>query len=60
MKIEQSKEWRPITIRLETRAETEHFLQIIDSACSGGTKIPLDAKSLAVEISNHFSEHIHL
>ena len=55
MKIEQEKEFKPVTITLETKQEYDHFFNIIEEALDRKVKVFIRQKS-NLEMARMLSE----
>ncbi len=59
MKIEQRKEYVPIVITLETKAEANTMSTMIERIVNSNKPAPIE-KDLAIKISNWFGGHARL
>lgn len=54
MRVEQEKDFKPITIVLETEDEANAFIAMIDSF--DGTELPKEFRELVIAICNAFTQ----
>lgn len=62
MKINQEKEFKPLTVTIESKGEYIAFVQIVDEVNRISTKdkefMEHDAERMAIKLSNYFSSDV--